>query len=264
MSSMPDLPAASRCSVSMAASVTCPLRIAHGYGNSHRQMALALEGPVDYIEADIWYQGGRVAVRHERKLTPLPLLFDEKDEGHAGHGPGRYGLSLGRWYIKLQIGTRYLEDVLALARGRRRILVDVKWSPGGRQSAFARALAQTVRLAGMADEVTFCGQNWPVLQRLRVVDPGLRVHYSIGAERQLAAFGHVPQDETLRGVCLHQSLLNAQVIDILKRRGLDIWTWVVDDLAQARELVAIGIDGIISNSLDVLGALSEAPAGQQA
>ena len=139
-------------------------------------------------------------------------------------------------------------------------MVDVKWSPGGRQSAFARALAQSVRLAGMADEVTFCGQNWPVLQRLRVIDPGLRVYYSIGAQRQLAAFGHVPQDETLRGVCLHQSLLNAQLIDIFKRRGLAIWTWAVDDLAQARQLVAMGIDGIISNRLDVLGALSEAPA----
>jgi hypothetical protein len=143
----------------MAAAVTRPLRIAHGYGNSRRHLALALEGPVDYVEADVWYQGGRVAVRHERKLGPLPFLFDEKDEGHAGHGPGRYGLSLGRWYIKLQISTRYLEDVLALAHGRRRILVDVKWSPGGRQSAFARVLAQSVRLAGMGNEVTFCGSS---------------------------------------------------------------------------------------------------------
>jgi len=246
------------------ASVTHPLRIAHGYGNSRRQLALALEGPVDYIEADVWYQGGGVAVRHERKLAPLPFLFDEKDENHAGHGPGRYGLSLGRWYVKLQIGTRHLEDVLALTRGRRRILLDVKWRPGGRQSVFADALARSVRLAGMVDEVTFCGQNWPVLQRLRVIDPSLNVRYSIGVQRQLAAFGHVPQDETLRGVCLHQSLLNAQLIDIFKRRGLYIWTWVVDDLAQARQLVAMGIDGIISNRLDVLGALSEAPAEEQA
>jgi len=244
----------------MAAAVAHPLRIAHGYANSRRHLALALEGPVDYVEADVWYQGGRVVVRHERKLGPLPLLFDEKDEGHAGHGPGRYGLSLGRWYIKLQIGARYLEDVLALVSGRRRILVDVKWSPGGRQSSFARALAQTVRLTRMADDVTFCGQNWSVLNRLRVIDPGLRVHYSIGVQRQLAAFGHVPQDETLRGVCVHQSLLNAQLIEIFKRRGLDVWTWVVDDLAQARQLVSLGIDGIISNRLDVLEALSEAPA----
>jgi len=240
------------------------VRIAHGYGDSRRYLALALEGPVDYIEADVWFQNGRVAVRHERRLGPLPILFDERHEGHMGHGPGPYGLRLARWYLKLQLRTLYLEDVLALARGRRRILVDVKWSPGGRQSAFARALAQTVRLAGMADDVTFCGQNWSVLQRLRVIDPGLRVRYSIGVQRQLAAFGHVSQDETLQGVCVHQSLLNAQVIDILKRRGLDIWTWTVDDLTQARRLVARGSDGIISNRLDVREALSEAPAEQQA
>jgi len=124
-------------------------------------------------------------------------------------------------------------------------------------------LAQSVRLAGMADEVTFCGQNWPVLRRLRVIDPGLGVHYSIGAQRQLAAFSHVRQDETLRGVCVHHSLLNAQLIDALKGRGLAVWTWTVDDLAQARELVTLGIDGIISNRLDVLEALSESPTAQQ-
>ena len=243
----------------MSPHTTHTQRIAHGYGNSRRHLAQALEGPVDYIEADVWFQNERVAVRHERRLGPLPILFDERHKGHMGHGPGPYGLRLGRWYVKLQIRTVYLEEVLALARGRRRLLVDVKWSPGGRQSAFARALAQTVRLAGMADEVTFCGQNWSVLQRLRVIDPGLRVRYSIGVQRQLAAFGHVSQDETLQGVCVHQSLLNAQLIDILKRRGLDIWTWTVDDLTQARRLVAMGIDGIISNRLDVLEALSEAP-----
>jgi len=237
-----------------------PKRIAHGYGNSRRTLALALEGPVDYVEADVWYQDGRLAVRHERKIGPLPILFDERHKGHVGHGPGRFGLPLGRWYLKLQPRTLYLEDVLALARGRRRILLDVKGGRRGRQSAFARALAQSVRLAGMADEVTFCGQNWPVLRRLRVIDPGLRVHYSIGAQRQLPAFGHVPQDETLRGVCLHHSLLNALLIDILKRRGLDVWTWTVDDVEQARRLVAMGIDGIISNRLDVLEALGEAPA----
>jgi glycerophosphoryl diester phosphodiesterase len=237
-----------------------PERIAHGYGNSLRNLTLALDGPVDYIEADVWFQNERVAVRHERKLTPLPLLFDERHKGHAGHGPGPYGVSLGRWYIKLQVRTIYLEDVLALARGRRRLLLDVKWSPGGRQSAFARALAQAVRLAGMAGDVTFCGQNWSVLNRLRVIDLGLRVFYSIGSQRQLPAFGHVTQDDTLKGVCVHRDLLDAQLIDILKRRGLEIWTWTVDDVEQARQLVATGIDGIISNRLEVLAALSEAPA----
>jgi glycerophosphoryl diester phosphodiesterase len=248
----------------VSSSPTHALRIAHGYGNSRRNLALALEAPVDYIEADVWYQNERVAVRHERKLTPLPILFDEIHKGHAGHGPGRYGLPLGRWYIKLQLKSLYLEDVLALARGRRRLLLDVKWSPGGRQSAFARALAQTVRLAGMADDVVFCGQNWSVLNRLRVIDPGLRVFYSIGSQRQLPTFGHLPQDDTLKGVCVHRSLLNAQLIDILKRRGLDIWTWTIDDAEQARALIATGIDGIISNRLEVLAALTEAPAERQA
>jgi glycerophosphoryl diester phosphodiesterase len=116
----------------------------------------------------------------------------------------------------------------------------------------------------MADDVAFCGQNWSVLNRLRVIDPGLRVFYSIGSQRQLPAFGHVPQDDTLKGVCVHRSLLNAQLIDILKRRGLDIWTWTVDDVEQARELIATGIDGIISNRLEVLAALTEAPAERQA
>ena len=241
-----------------------PLRIAHGHGNSRDHLALALDGPADYIEADVWYQGSRLAVRHEHKLGPLPILFDEKPENPSERGPGRVGLPLGRWYVKLQIGGLYLEDVLTLARGRRRVMVDVKGSRRGREATFARALSRSVRLAGMGDAVTFCGQNWSVLQRLRLIDPDLRIHYSIGTEPQLAAFRRVRQDETLRGVCLHQGLVDAQLIDTLKRRSLAIWTWTVDDLARARELVAMGVDGIISNRLDVLEALGEAPVGEQA
>ncbi len=241
----------------------CPLRIAHRYGNSRRHLALAAQGPVDYIEADVWYQNGRLAVRHERKLGPLPILFDERTKDPGEGGPDDHCLPLGRWCVKLQLRPLYLDEVLALARGRRRVMVDVKGCPRDRQSAFARALAQRVRSAGMVEEVTFCGQNWPVLRRLRAIDRGLRVHYSIGAKQQLAAFSHVHQDETLRGVCVHHDLINPRALAGLKQRGLAVWTWTVDDPALARELVAMGIDGVISNRLDVLGALAE-PTGLRA
>jgi len=75
------------CSLPMAAAVTRPLRIAHGYGNSRRHLALALEGPVDYIEADVWYQGGRVAVRHERKLGHCPSSSTRRTKATPGTGP---------------------------------------------------------------------------------------------------------------------------------------------------------------------------------
>lgn len=231
------------------------MRIAHNYGNSRDRLELALEGQVDYIEADVWYHGGRLVVRHEHKLGPLPILFDEKPEDPEERGPGRCGVSLGRWYLKIQKSARYLEEVLAAVHDSCRVTVDVKGGRCGRQFAFARDLAQAVFLAGMADKVIFCGQNWPALRDLQVIAPDLHVHYSIGDKRRLDDFGRVHQWGIPRGVNLHRSLVDAQLVGDLKQQGLAIWVWTVDDLARAGELVSMGIDGIISNRLAVLAAL---------
>ena len=249
------MPAASRCS-RMGTGASRPVRIAHGFGNSRRRLARALEGPVDLLETDVWFENGRTIVRHERKLRRLPILFDKKPESAGERGPGRFGISLGKWYIKLDTSVLPLREVMARSKGRRGLLLDLKGAYRGEEVAFAGALVELVASTGMEHEVAFCGQNWRLLKRVRRLAPHLAVHYSIDNTAQLAAFRRMQEGDPIRRICLRQSLLDESLAHSLQALGVTtVYTWTVDDLRRAQELLELGVEGIISNSLELLGLL---------
>jgi len=238
----------------MASTSSGPVRIAHGFGNSRQRLACALSGPVDLIETDVWFQGGKMVVRHERKLGPLPLLVDERTSLRIGSEHG-WRLPLWRWFIALQRNPLALQEVLAKAKDRRGLLLDLKGGYGGREKALAQALAEMLQRMGMEEQATICGLNWPLVGHLRAAAPHLKIHYSIGSADQLRAFQAMLERDPIRGICLNQSLAEEALIERLKGLGMTIYTWAVDDLPRARELLELGVDGIISNSLELLGLL---------
>jgi glycerophosphoryl diester phosphodiesterase len=209
---------------------------------------------VDLIETDVRFQDGKMVVRHERKLGPLPVLIDEKSSLHIG---GEHGLRLHlwRWFIALQRNPLALEEVLAKAKDRRGLLLDLKGEYGDREEALAQALAEMLERMGIGEQASICGQNWPLLGHLRAAAPHLKVHYSIDSADQLKAFQAMLERDPIRRICLNHSLAEEPLIERLKGLGMTIYTWAVDDLPRAHELLEMGVDGIISNSLEMLELL---------
>jgi len=230
------------------------VRIAHGFGNSRRRWARALSGAVDLIETDVRFQDGKMVVRHERKLGPLPVLIDEKTSLHIGSEHG-WRLLLWRWFIALQRNPLALQEVLAEAKDKRGLLLDLKGQYGDREEALAQTLAEMLERMDMEEQVTICGLNWRLLGHLRAAAPHLKVHYSIGSADQIRAFQAMLERDPIRRICLNHSLAEEPLIERLKGLGMTIYTWAVDDLPRAHELLGLGIDGIISNSLEMLGLL---------
>ena len=56
-------------------------------------------------------------------------------------------------------------------------------------------------------------------------------------------------------VCIEHRFLNEERVRYIEEQGVDIFCWTVDDLTEARRLVAAGADGIISNDLELLAEL---------
>jgi glycerophosphoryl diester phosphodiesterase len=239
----------------MASTDNGPVRIAHGFGNGRRRLSRALMGPVDLIEADVRFQDGKMVVRHERKLGPLPVLIDEKSSLHI-KSEHWLRLPVWRWYIALERNPLALQEVLAKAKDRRGLLLDIKGQYGDREEALAQALTEMLERTGMEEQATICGQNWRLLGHLRAAAPHLKVHYSIDSSDQLEAFQAMLEHDPIRRICLNQSLIERPLIERLKDLGMTIYTWTVDDLWRAHELLELGVDGIISNSLEMLGLLS--------
>lgn len=61
-------------------------------------------------------------------------------------------------------------------------------------------------------------------------------------------------------VAWHQKFLDADVIERIHDRGMKAWTWTVDDMDRAEQLIDAGIDGIITNVPERVRGLLAKPA----
>jgi glycerophosphoryl diester phosphodiesterase len=235
-----------------------PLLIAHAYGDRRDLLEKALAAGVDAIEVDAWLRGGRLWARHERRLGPLPVLFDWRR--YAYHGLGPWALPVGRAYVRLDARPLPLDEVLATIGGRCRLLIDVK-GEGDRSyvAGYVAALERLLATTGPG-QAMLCGQEWRVLDAALGALPGLPVRYSLERPQQWERLwprlrsGFRPD-----GLCLHWALVQEQRTSLLAEMGLPFYVWTVDDPALASRVVALGAEGIITNRLDLLEALS--PAG---
>lgn len=233
-----------------------PIRIAHAYGNRRDMIETAANADVDFMEADLWYRAGEVWVRHERRLGCLPLLYDRRPQGVDSVGP--WALTVfPRHYVRLDINPLRLAEVLERTQGRCGLLLDIKGSYAGEGArTYARALARNLAQAQpTTGEVIVCGEM-EVLDRVREAAPDLDVRYTIEKQRHWEGFlRRLEADSPVRGVCMDHEFLSDEIARFLEDKGLRVFCWTIDDPAQARELLALGVDGIISNNIPLLEQL---------
>jgi glycerophosphoryl diester phosphodiesterase len=114
-------------------------------------------------------------------------------------------------------------------------------------------LAEIVREAILpyigARRFTVCTRRWELLDPFAGL-PVRRVH-SIGTDRELRAFLERFALERLEGVSIHECLLGPESVASLRSIADVLMTWPVNGPARARELVRLGVDGLITD--DVAG-----------
>ncbi len=209
-----------------------PAIIAHGGGNTMRQVKQYLGHGADYLEVDLWVHEGRFEARHERRVSWLPFLIE-------------------KWYLRrIPSGQHGLEELLRETAGHGAgIFLDLK--NGG---ATAAALVRRVLSAtGFQGRVVASSQQWRTLRAVRDTLPDVDAFYSIDVRAKLDLFlSVVDRDTRPRGVSCKHSLLDERVIRKLHERGLLVVAWTVDDIDRARDLVRWGVDGITTHKVEEL------------
>lgn len=231
------------------------LRIGHAYGNTRRDIDLARAAGVDSIECDLWYRNENIYVRHDRRLSPLPLLADRKMPGHP---LPPYSIPLFKgYYVRPEVNSLKLPELLRRTEGGPRLLLDVKGVGNDTYAErFATALASAIREHDAVSRVDVCGQLWPVLTQLHANAPEMHVRFSIERPDQWSAFVTMTKGEAkAHDVCIQHRFLSEEKLHFLKEHESAIYAWTVDRPSVARELVDRGIDGIISNNLRLLSSL---------
>jgi glycerophosphoryl diester phosphodiesterase len=201
--------------------------VAHRAGNNLHHLEQALDAGVDAIECDFWHDHGRLSLRHERKLPALPVLYD-------------------RWYLRFSFGDELnLRDLLNEINFRAELFLDIK-------STTTLAADAVLELyhdhEAMMPPTRVTSRQWSLLDRVVQAETRLQTFYSIGRTAGIEALlrrVHDPLRPT--GTSIRHTLLNADVVRRLHDAGLLVYAWTVNNRRRAADLLAWGVDGIISD-----------------
>jgi glycerophosphoryl diester phosphodiesterase len=200
--------------------------VAHRAGNHLADVHTAVLAGAELIEADVRLFRGRLELRHLKSAGPLPIFWD-------------------RWRLATPWHERPLLDELLQAVGEQtELMLDLK----GPRRRLAELVIEALDPYLGHRKVTVCARWWRLLEPFTGL-PVRRVH-SVGTRRQLVRLLERAHGEPLDGVSIHAGLLDEGVVRQLRAVARTVMTWPVNTPERARELVAIGVDGLISDAVE--------------
>jgi glycerophosphoryl diester phosphodiesterase len=232
-----------------------PLVIAHRGDCAHRpentlasfESALALGA--EFLELDVQLtRDGHPVVLHDGTL-------DRTTDGHGAVAAvtlaelkrlsAGYARRFGASYVAERVPT--LAEVLALARHRARVMIEVKKESVSDQGhALEAKVLEVVRDAGMAADVVLISFERRALLRFRNLAPEIRrghLFYRATAEEVVAGAREVATDIVMP----EKGMLSDELVAACRSAELRPATWVVDDPAELASLARFGLYGIGSN-----------------
>lgn len=160
------------------------------------------------------------------------------------------------WRVRWHTGRAHdprLTEVTDIVPTGCLVLLDLKERRPERRATLVAALTET-----LPDRSRFlvCGHPEDDVAALRTA--GFRTWRSVGNRRHLAAAlteDRLPDD----AVSIRHSLLTADVLARLHERVPHVVAWTVNSARRARQLRALGVDGVTTDSVIVLQTLSAIP-----
>lgn len=209
------------------------LLVAHRSPRTAAECRAAADAGAQVFEIDVQVWAGQLVVSHY-----LPVL---------GTGFRRDGWRVVRgWNPRLEPP---LADLAELVPPDRVVLLDLKEEEPGRR---ADLLASIVATLPSSNRYVACTSVVEDLNALR--SKGFHTWRTIGDQRQLDAVlnGDAVADDA---VTVKHRLLSRAVVERLHALTNTVVAWTVNDVARARWLRDIGVDGVTTDSADVMRAV---------
>ncbi len=212
------------------------LAIAHRTPATRERCAALGAAGATVFEIDVQTFGEELVVSHYLPLHPLLPRVRRDRARFTVRKRGRMEVALAATVDALPAGAEVLLDLKADRGPAAHALVE-RIVAGGPDPA--RCYAST--------------KGWDTLPALAAA--GYRTWRTIADPGTLTAALALPEIPD-HAVTVRHTLLTAEVVTALRERGPRVMTWTVNDVGRARELMALGVDGITTDSPDVLRAVS--------
>ena len=235
-----------------------PLRIAHR-GASGRGLApentlaafeKALDIGIDMLEIDVRVTGdGQLIVLHDPSLDRTTdregivreMVLEEIRQADAGDGEH----------------VPVLREVFDLARHRAPILLEIK------SDFIAELVVQAIAEAEFSEQVVVQSFNPQTVERVKRLAPHLPASLLIGelptTPSRFRARRLVSQvlEIGANTLSIWHATLTPPLIEEMRKRGIAVWAWTVDEEITMRDLAMMGVQGLVTNHPEVLNNVLE-------
>lgn len=151
------------------------------------------------------------------------------------------------WFPPDAKGVRVptLEEALACITPRAMAVAEIK------DPRISEAVVSKIRETHTVDKVVILSFHTSVLQAVRALEPRIPTGWLIGEHTRGASPVNLCQQLGELGCNVlnvnHLLLTETEFAYEVRRRGITLWCWTVDDIGRMRELTGAGVQGITSN-----------------
>jgi glycerophosphoryl diester phosphodiesterase len=232
-----------------------PLVIAHrgdsaaAPENTLRSFAQALTTGADLVELDYHHsRDGVPVVMHDPTLdrtTDAVAQWARKDVRiDQTAAAALQTLDAGAWFGATFAGTRVPLLTEALDTIQRGSVTLIE-----RKAGDADTCARLLRERGLINRVVVQSFDWEFLRALHALEPELALGAlgPIGQEKAMNPAHVAAVKELGASVIVWNEAVTPEGVRAAHDDGLRVWVYTIDDPEKARALVALGVDGIITN-----------------
>jgi glycerophosphoryl diester phosphodiesterase len=232
-----------------------PLVIAHRGASAHRPentmpaFALAVEQRADMIETDLHVtRDGAVVITHDEELAGL-----------GGRGEIADATLAEIRALDAGGGARVptLDEMLDAFGAAIAFNLELKKGTRAEYEGLEAQAIEAVQTRGVAERTLFSSFYDPVLARLRAAAPEARIGLLISRRYPVRI---VERARALGAEAIHPEapLVDAALVETAHEAGLAVYVFTVDDEAEMRRLLSLGVDGLFTNHPDRMRALVDA------
>jgi len=226
--------------------------------NTRAAFQNAINLGVDMIEIDV-----------EQTIDSVVVVIHDTKVDRTTNGTGRVD-SLSYSYVKtLDAGSWFdnkyenekiltLDETLQLINGRVILLIEIK-DGSERYPGIEQRTVDAIKKFDAHSWTIVQSFNKKAIERVSLLDKEIETYYVIGSgfkQYYKELRSQIDKDPSIRsgfnGIAVHHRMLSAASVDSLKQFGLGVYTWTVDKPEEMKKMIDLDVDGIITDSPDIL------------
>ncbi len=207
--------------------------------NTMASVLKAIDDGADWVEIDVQETAdGVVVVAHDSdfmKLAGVNLKIWDATMADLDD------IDIGSWFGPEYADERTptLRDVLAAARGKAKVIIELKYY--GHDVDLENRVAEIVEQLGMEEDIAIMSLKYPAVQKMRALRPDWRV--GILAATAVGDLAGLDGDF----VAVNANMASPGLIRSVQNAGKDFYVWTINDPLQMSAMVSMGVDGLITD-----------------